>query len=240
MPAVHALDRGLETLIDEMETLRDRTGVRQALERFAKSSGFDRFAFVCAGGPEITGLSNYDQQWQLRYLERNLNSFDPVVRRARQVLHPFAWSRHEQRFRDLSFKAFFDEAADFGIRSGISMPIPASYGRFAMLTLASGEAEAWRHVAVENPIRAAAAVACVHLNLGRLFRNDRHDPKPILSGRQSTCLTWSSYGKTTPEIAALLGIRENTVRFYLVEARDRLGAANITHAVRIAVERGLI
>lgn len=240
MPAVHSLDRALETLIDEMEGLLDRAGIRQALERFAKASGFERFAYVCAGGAEIVGVSNYDQQWQSNYLERNLNSFDPVVRRARQFLQPFGWSRKDHRFSDLSFKTFFDEAEDFGIRSGFSMPIPASYGRFAMLTLASEGAEAWRNVEVESPVRSATAVTLVHHSLTRLMRQGKNIPKPILSARQSTCLTWSSFGKTTPDIAELLGIKENTVRFYLVEARDRLGAANIAHAVRIAVERGLI
>jgi LuxR family transcriptional regulator, activator of conjugal transfer of Ti plasmids len=42
------------------------------------------------------------------------------------------------------------------------------------------------------------------------------------------------------ETASMLGIAENTVRFYLVQARDKLGASNITHAVRIAVEHDLI
>lgn len=109
-----------------------------------------------------------------------------------------------------------------------------------MLTLASNEPAAARRVEIENPVRAATAVSFVHLNLMRLSRDYQVDAPPVLSGRQSTCLAWASFGKTTPEIASLLGIKPNTVRFYLVEARDRLGAANITHAVRIAVERGLI
>jgi DNA-binding CsgD family transcriptional regulator len=47
-------------------------------------------------------------------------------------------------------------------------------------------------------------------------------------------------GKTTDDIADLLGISERAVRFYMKGARDRLGATNTTHAVRIAVEKGLI
>lgn len=42
------------------------------------------------------------------------------------------------------------------------------------------------------------------------------------------------------ETADLLGIAERSVRFYLEAARDKLGARNITHAVRMAVEQGLI
>jgi LuxR family transcriptional regulator, activator of conjugal transfer of Ti plasmids len=42
------------------------------------------------------------------------------------------------------------------------------------------------------------------------------------------------------ETAKMLGIAENTVRFYLVQVRDKLGASNITHAVCIAVEYDLI
>jgi LuxR family transcriptional activator of conjugal transfer of Ti plasmids len=47
-------------------------------------------------------------------------------------------------------------------------------------------------------------------------------------------------GKTMDEIADLLGISERAVRFYVKGARDRLGATNTTHAVRLAVEQNLI
>jgi DNA-binding CsgD family transcriptional regulator len=69
---------------------------------------------------------------------------------------------------------------------------------------------------------------------------DESAVRPVLSGRQLACLTWASFGKTTAETAMLLGISPNTARCYLVEAKERLGAVNTAHAIRVAVERGLI
>jgi LuxR family transcriptional activator of conjugal transfer of Ti plasmids len=61
-----------------------------------------------------------------------------------------------------------------------------------------------------------------------------------LAPREALCLAWAALGKTAIEIADLLGISEHTVRSYLRVAREKLGADNITHAVKLAAEQGLI
>lgn len=235
-----AIDNELDSFIDELERQPDRNGVRLALRKLTRASGFDAFTYVCNGGTEITGMSNYQAQWQMHYLERNFTVVDPVVRLARQYMRPFCWSRTDPAFQDSATRWFFDQAKEFGISSGLTIPIPASYGRFAMLTMVSAESKTAERVKLDNPVRAITAAALVHVWLAKLVAGDRAAAKPILSGRQLACLTWASLGKTTPEIAMLLQISPNTVRYYLVEAKERLGAVNTAHAVRVAVERGLI
>ena len=65
-------------------------------------------------------------------------------------------------------------------------------------------------------------------------------PDVDLTPRETLCLTWASHGKAMKGTAEILGISERSVRFYLDAAREKLGAGNVAHAVRIAVERGLI
>jgi len=61
-----------------------------------------------------------------------------------------------------------------------------------------------------------------------------------LSVRERDVLQWAAAGKTTDEIATILGIAERTVRVYLDTARHKLGASNRTHAVARALGTGLI
>lgn len=235
-----AIDGELDSFIDELEQQPDRTRVRSALRKLTRASGFDAFTYVCNGGAEIAGMSSYQAQWQTRYLEHNFAVIDPVVRLARQYMRPFCWSRTDPAFQESATRWFFDQAKEFGISSGLTIPIPASYGRFAMLTMVSAETKAAGRVRLDNPVRAITAAALVHVWLAKLVEGNRAPAKPILTGRQLACLTWASLGKTTEEIAMLLCISPNTARWHLVEAKERLGAVNTPHAVRLAVQRGLI
>ena len=61
-----------------------------------------------------------------------------------------------------------------------------------------------------------------------------------LTGREREVLTLLAQGLYLDEIARRLGIGSETVRTHVRKASDRLGAANRTHAVAIAIRRGLI
>lgn len=63
---------------------------------------------------------------------------------------------------------------------------------------------------------------------------------PSLTEREIECLKWSAEGKTYEDIGMLLGISARTVRFFLENARHKLGSVNTTHAVAAAMLRGLI
>jgi DNA-binding CsgD family transcriptional regulator len=61
-----------------------------------------------------------------------------------------------------------------------------------------------------------------------------------LTGREREVLTLLAQGLQLDEIAHRLGIGSETVRTHVRKASDRLGAANRTHAVAIAIRRRLI
>ncbi|MCG8273945.1 autoinducer binding domain-containing protein [Aquamicrobium sp. NLF2-7] len=240
MGAERWIDDQLAKLIEQIDVVNDTDAANVVLHGFARSCGFQRFAYICADGDELVGLTDYPPDWREVYVERNFKAVDPVMRMARQSLNPFAWGGNNERLNGLGEADFFREAERHGICSGFSMPIPAGYGRLAMLSLASADPEASAGVAVHNPVLAATAVAFVHLGLLRSAKNSSNRDRPRLTGREAICLMWSSRGKTAAEIATVVGISEITVRFHLNQARDRLGAGNVSHAIRLAVERGLI
>ena len=66
-------------------------------------------------------------------------------------------------------------------------------------------------------------------------------PKLVdLSDREVEALTWVARGKTSAEIAQILGLSKRTVDFHIDNAREKLGAATRTQAVMKAADGGLI
>lgn len=61
-----------------------------------------------------------------------------------------------------------------------------------------------------------------------------------LTAREQECLAWTSEGKTSWEIATILGVRERTVVAHLGAAMEKLHASNRLHAVVRAIRCGLL
>lgn len=63
---------------------------------------------------------------------------------------------------------------------------------------------------------------------------------PALSPRETECLLWAGAGKTTMEIADILGVADGTVEEYFNRAAKKLGATTRAQACVKAILRGLI
>jgi DNA-binding response OmpR family regulator len=61
-----------------------------------------------------------------------------------------------------------------------------------------------------------------------------------LNDREAECLTWVARGKTSADIAQILGLTKRTVDFHVDSARAKLGAATRTEAVIKAATGRLI
>jgi LuxR family quorum sensing-dependent transcriptional regulator len=64
--------------------------------------------------------------------------------------------------------------------------------------------------------------------------------KPQLTTREREVLAWVAWGKTAWEIGEILSIAKRTVDEHTQTAVRKLGAANRTHAVAIALSQGII
>lgn len=60
-----------------------------------------------------------------------------------------------------------------------------------------------------------------------------------LRPRELECLHWLALGKTSPEVAVILGLSVQTVRWYVKEARRKLDAHTIAQAVAEAAKQKL-
>jgi DNA-binding CsgD family transcriptional regulator len=65
-------------------------------------------------------------------------------------------------------------------------------------------------------------------------------PKKGLTDREKEVLTWVARGKTSAEIAIILGLKERTINFHCDNAMKRLDVINRTQAVAKAVAERII
>jgi two-component system NarL family response regulator len=71
----------------------------------------------------------------------------------------------------------------------------------------------------------------------RIAARERSSP---LSRRELEVLAMVSEGLAYDDIGTRLGITERTVRAHVVSVKEKLGAANTTHAVAICFTKGLL
>jgi len=98
----------------------------------------------------------------------------------------------------------------------------------------------------EFPTLAAARAASLDADAfiapyaGRTFTSGGSDDIEDLSPRELEVLALVADGLSNKGIAARLGISDQTVKFHVAAITAKLGAANRTEAVRIALRRALI
>jgi DNA-binding response OmpR family regulator len=93
---------------------------------------------------------------------------------------------------------------------------------------------------VTKPIDFDVLATIINARLARVARMDIWRPTVDLSERETDTLTWSARGKTSDEIAQILGLTKRTIDFHLDSARAKLGVATRTQAVVKAVTGRLI
>jgi len=93
---------------------------------------------------------------------------------------------------------------------------------------------------VTKPIDFDLLAAIIQARLAGVARLGIWREKVDLNAREIETLTWSARGKTSEEIAMILGVAKRTVDFHLDSARTKLDVATRTQAVVKAVTGRLI
>jgi DNA-binding CsgD family transcriptional regulator len=68
----------------------------------------------------------------------------------------------------------------------------------------------------------------------------RATPDDLLADRERECLAWVAEGKTTGEVAQILGVTTHTASAYIAKATAKFASSNRTMAVASAIRGGII
>lgn len=230
----------LDKLTDLAVLRGDENILKDALSNLAEQAGFDGYAYLYIRPGHTVAASNYPPEWRALYFKRKFEAVDPIVNRAKSLKQAFVWSGEQERKRlSKEEREFFDRAADFGIRSGITIPIRAANGSTSMFTLAS-DTSAIQLEREINPVAAAAAVGQLHIRMSSLPLTPTDQYPDYLDPKEAAYLNWIAVGKTMDEAADLEGVKYNSVKSKIEETRKRLQVHTMPHLVALAIRAGLI
>lgn len=233
---LHWLDK-----LTDLTTLQgDETVLKKALAQLAEQAGFNGYAYLHIRPGHTIAASNLHPEWRKTYFEQNFEAIDPVVNRAKSMKRVFTWSGERDRHRlSKAERAFYAQAAEFGIRSGITIPIKTANGSMSMFTLASDKPVLNLERDIDA-VDAAATVGQLHARMSFLPLTPSNQNPAWLDPKEAAYLNWVSVGKTMEVIADMEGVKYNSVKSKLEEARKRLGIRTMPHLVAIAIRAGLI
>lgn len=230
--------------IERMERAHDAVGVERCLLDLAGLFGFTSVFGGVVPTPEtprseITSrilLQRMPSEWTKRYNERGYLFRDPIVSHLQNARAPFTWDdAYEVCGRSADVRLIRREATEFGLRYGHVVPIPTLDGSIAAISFGGSDPET--SAEAKDALTFAASYA-----IGRFLHVPRQsvDAAVRVTPREIDCLLWAAEGKSDWDIATILGISRFTVLKHIRSARDKLDAANRTHAVVKAIRQDLI
>jgi len=234
-----------QTFIDRLTTAPNGDALGRAMQAFCGDLGFCKFTYLGfrRPGPQLpVYVTTYPTEWVYHYVGRRYQEIDPVVIKARQNMLPFAWDEHAAGLHaSREQHRFFGEAAEFGIRAGLTVPIHDSQAGLATVTFVSDEKPTRIPRQLQHH-RNALHLAAIYFHAHA--RQKLEDPleleRPHLSPREIACLQWVVRGKSTWDIAEILSISRRTVVFHVENAKRKLNAVTLPQAVAIALYNKLI
>ncbi len=200
--------------------------------------GFTRFKHLkTIGDPDdALFLSTCDAEYVKRYFQGNFYARTPVFRWAERNSGICTWAWVKEAFD--SGRLASDEAdavrqnAAMGIVAGMSVSFPevlsrskGALGLIADPGLSTADVEA---IYAERREEILAVANVLHLTIVHLPQLSRHR---ALSPRQREALEWVADGKTTQDVALLMGVSAAMVEKHLRLAREALAVETTAQAV---------
>jgi len=228
------MDQIFRDFIVSLPASHGRQAIQGLLERAVRGYGIRHFSYVSfpleADAPLV--LTTYPAPWVERYGENRYDRIDPVIARAVGTMLPFTWTIDSLRQpASRKLKAFLDEAAQAGIRRGVTIPIHDRQGKASSLTLAEFGSEPEFQDRIDRHQHALHLIA-LHLH-ARLREDERPRPqaRPTLTPREVACLQWAAKGKSASDIAEIMRISRRTVVFHTENAKQKFGVATLPQAI---------
>jgi len=229
------------------------TGAQTTQEAFdffcdaMREQGYDRITYSLVNDhpslnlPSQHGLAtSYPEDWMHYYATHNYTLVDPVTQRVLSSRTPFFWSDITAKLHRLSpSHRMMDEAGDAGLGEGIGISLRGQGTELVGVGIAracpmSAQAEPQDYAFLGS---AAFLSTCLH----ETFRDlTIKSARAAFTARERDVLSWAAEGKTDEEIGCILGIAENTIRYYWKNITRKLGVTGRTYALIKALRQGII
>lgn len=237
-----------------VESIQSSSSADLAFEQFnsyIQDHGFDNAIYTLLndhnsiGQKRWHGLStSYPEDWVKHYNQNSYYDDDPVWWRLMQSTSPFYWtealSLHVRVFGNdspIALKALrlMREAEDAGLAGGIGMSFSNRYGELTGVGISSSQNTEEPSLQSLSDISFVAAV--MHDRYRGFFSNAE---RVSLTLREKEVLSWSAEGKNDEDIAIILNVSKNTVRFHWKNIFEKMQTNSKLQATVKAVREKLV
>lgn len=182
---------------------------------------------------QIYLLSHSPDGWIKTYWENKYMQEDPLVHLAMRQNRPIQWRDLDLTDKQLPAQSVTIMAArrEQGMCDGVSFPLHGPDGSHGILSVSGGQCSDLE--LADLPLLGILS-STIFCKANQLL----NQKTSTLSERERECLFWVSEGKTSWEVAKILGITERTVNFHLNSAIRKTGCRNRYQTIAHSISTG--
>lgn len=230
----------LEEKLREVAGLKTQFDVFRFMKRLTEDYGAR--AFMVVNLPPLTSLTLSSSTVITSLPADLITAFDkegllatsPVLKRLREASLPFTFDLADVS-KERGNSASEDIFRRYGLTRGAHFPVQDGTGLRGSVGLIGDRTR----FDLQEMLELSYLSGHIYEMLARI-RSLTVRVADTLTDRELDCLNWTAAGKTSAEIAEILGLSEHTVNHYLNRAAKKLDAVNRTQAVAKALRAGLI
>ena len=185
-------------------------------------------------------LTNYPSAWRVAYDRQHLHEVDPTVGHCLGSALPIVWE--PATFQGNKEQQFYEQAAGFGLHSGITLPLHGRTGEFGMLSFVSNNRLNTGDNGHLDKLADLTLLRDYAFESSQKFTKRGAAPGDTikLTARELECLQWVASGKSSWEVSRILGRSEATVNFHLANIMRKFDVGTRQQAVVKAIAAGLV
>ena len=190
--------------------------------------------------PLFAGAINV-KRWIQHFMHNNYFAVDPLYKAAQESAISQYWRAYQDKpeYSDLE-RSIYREVGAFGIAQGFDVSVADGQGRASLCFYFSDT----DHKLEDSVVRHHVELTTIYLHerVCQLTRGQVSQGPAAstslrsLTTREKECLQWVGRGLTYEETARALGITERTVTFHLQNAKKKLRASTLAHAMARATD----
>jgi len=233
-------------IVDQIKASESPEEFKDCFRTISEHTNFDFFLFALAlpntvNEVDVIVYDNYPAKWRTAYDAQGFSKKDPIVRYCVAECLPVKWSdvTQEKGFTEED-ESFMAMANEFGLGPGFSVPLHAPNGGVGVVSLALEPGAIMSEFQFREALGLIQSLQSNILDTARNIQKERVSGFADLTKREIEALVWTAEGKSSWEIAQILGIKERTVNFHIAQASTKLGANNRTRAVSTALLTGIL
>jgi len=228
-----------------------RTGAQlvQTASDIVRAIGFETFVYAVmlpneANDPDVVVVTTMAREWVVRYDQMSYIEVDPRVQHSLRHTAPFIWD--STRSYGPKADAFLQDAARFGLRSGIMFPLRSTTGESTIFGVNSSRARLPDDDTLQLAIGRSYTFATYfhewffHNLINQRVMFEAPSAMPPVSRRELEVLALSARGHSSKRIGRELGISESTANYHIASVKKKFHVRTRSQAVAQAVQSGLI